>query len=294
MTFAVPQGYLDQFDEQDLAERAEWLATLPETARLYARRWHLRPDGPARYGWVGVVWPVVRADGTPAMLKLSWPHPEAADEAVALTTWAGRGTVRVYADDDYVLLLERLDAHRSLDEEPLAEAVDIASQVLRRSVVPAPPLHRGLTEVAARYADELAGQNAALGHPVPRRMLEEAVDHCHTLGPAAGSLLVNEDLHYLNVLRGTREPWLLIDPKPIAGDPEFAVIPLLWNRYEESGGAQGVPGRTARIVEVAGLDADTARAWTLVRAVRNWLGALEYGGFPCAQTLAGIAAATHG
>ncbi|HEY1575198.1 MAG TPA: aminoglycoside phosphotransferase family protein [Pseudonocardiaceae bacterium] len=294
MTFAVPQGYLDQFDEQDLAERGDWLATLPEAVRRYARRWDLRPDGPALYGYVGVVWPVVRADGTPAMLKLSWPHPEAADEAVALTTWAGEGTVRVYADDDYVLLLERLDPHHSLNEEPLAEAVDTASLVLRRLIVPAPPLHRRLTEVAATYAEELPGQNTALGHPVPRTMLDEAVDHCRTLGPAAGSLLVNEDLHYFNVLRGTREPWLLIDPKPIAGDPEFAVIPLLWNRYEESGGAQGVPDRTARIVEVAGLDPEKARAWTLVRAVRNWLGALEYGGFPFVDTLAGIATATYG
>ncbi|HEX5118736.1 MAG TPA: aminoglycoside phosphotransferase family protein [Pseudonocardiaceae bacterium] len=294
MTFAVPQGYLDQFDEQDLAERGDWLAALPANARDYARRWDLRPDGPALYGWVGVVWPVLRADGTPAMLKLSWPHPEAAGEAAALTTWAGHGTVRVFEHDDYVLLLERLDPHRSLNEQPLAEAVDLAAQVLRRLTVPAPPLDRVLIEVAATYADELPGQNAALGHPVDQKMLDEAVDHCRTLGPAAGSLLVNEDLHYFNVLRGAREPWLLIDPKPIAGDPEFAVIPLLWNRYEESGGPQGVPDRTARIVEVAGLDPDKARAWTLVRAVRNWLGALEYSGFPYAETLAGIATATHG
>jgi streptomycin 6-kinase len=302
VTFALPQGYLDQFDAVDLAERADWLATVPETAQRYATRWSLRPDGPALYGWVGVVWPVVRADGTPAMLKLSWPHPEAAGEGTALLTWAGRGTVRVYEHDDYVLLLERLDPHHSLNEEPLDLAVEIAAGMLRRLTVPAPPLARTLTDVAARYATVLPELNAGHGDPVPAALLAEAVDHCRTLGPAAGSLMVNEDLHYFNVLRGGREPWLLIDPKPITGDPEFAVIPLLWNRYEESGGAQGVPARIARIVDVAGLDAEKARAWTLVRAVRNWLGALVEGGvppltetgFPFVGTLAGIADATRG
>ncbi|HKN96773.1 MAG TPA: aminoglycoside phosphotransferase family protein, partial [Pseudonocardiaceae bacterium] len=93
--------------------------------------------------------------------------------------------------------------------------------------------------------------------------------------------------------RGTREPWLVIDPKPLVGDPEFGVIPLLWNRYEESGGAQGIAARIARIVDAAGLDPEKARAWTLVRAVRNWLGALDDGGFPDAGMLAEIALVTH-
>lgn len=294
MTFDVPRAYLDQFDERELAERADWLATVPATARRYARQWELRPDGAPLYGWVGVVWPVVRADGTPAMLKLSWPHPEAEGEAAALIAWDGQGTVRVYEHDGYVLLLERLDPHHSLNEEPLDEAIEIAGGLLRQLAVPAPALRRGLVDVAAGYVTRLPELDAAYGHPVPARMLAEAIDHCRTLGPAAGSLLVNEDLHYFNVLRGTREPWLLIDPKPIVGDPEFGVIPMLWNRYEESGGAQGVAARTARIVEIAGLDAAKARAWTLVRAVANWLDTLDAGGIPDARTHAEIAHATCG
>jgi streptomycin 6-kinase len=82
---------------------------------------------------------------------------------------------------------------------------------------------------------------------------------------------VNEDLHYENVLAGTREPWLVIDPKPVAGDLEFGVIPLLWNRMEES----TLDDRLAALVAVAGLDAELARAWTLVRAVVNFLWAVE-------------------
>lgn len=36
----------------------------------------------------------------------------------------------------------------------------------------------------------------------------------------------------------------------------------------------------AAIVAAAGLDAEPACAWTLVRGVQNWLWSLEDGGFP--------------
>jgi streptomycin 6-kinase len=148
-----------------------------------------------------------------------------------------------------------------------------------------------VTAVAREWADRLPRQARALGDPIPATMLDTVLHHCRQLGPTAGQLMVNEDLHYFNVLRGERAPWLLIDPKPIMGDPEFGVIPLLWNRYEETGGAQGVPARFDAIVRAAGLDRELARAWTLVRAVVNWLWALPH---DFADVLAGIAAAMTG
>lgn len=293
MTFAVPSGYPVQFGPDELAARADWLATLPATAQRYADRWALRPDGPPLHGYVGVVWPVRRHDGTPAVLKLSWPHPEATDEAVALATWAGDGTVALLDHDGYVLLLERLDPTHSLNEEPIDVAVEVAAMMLRRLTVPAPPLHRSVTAQAAEWVDRLPRRARELGDPVPARVLAEAVDHCRTLGPGAGDLLVNEDLHYFNVLRGRREPWLLIDPKPITGDPEFAVIPMLWNRYPAD--RRELRTRFDAIVRIAGLDAELARAWTLVRAVANWLDVLpDDSGFPFAAVLAGIAATLAG
>lgn len=291
--FTVPDEYVAQFGAEELAERGDWLAALPGTAARYARRWSLREDGVPLYGYVGVVWPVRRADGTPAMLKVSWPHDEATDEAVALATWAGDGTVRLldHDVDDYVLLLERLDPHHSLNEEPIDVAVGTAGRLLRRLTVPAPPLHRTVTGAAARWVERLPVYARSLGDPVPARMLDAAVDICRELGPKAGSLLVNEDLHYFNVLRGEREPWLLIDPKPIGGDPEFAVIPLLWNRFREMNGRREIVARFDAIVRAAGLDAELARAWTLARAVANWLWSVRDESVPHANAVAGIAAA---
>lgn len=210
-------------------------------------------------------------------MKASWPHDEAEDEGTALATWAGDGAVRLLAEDGCVLLLERLDADRSLEDEPIDAAVQTAATLLRRLAIPAPPLVRSTRDVAALWAETLPSRAAAT--PIPRRLVDAAVAVCRDLGPTSGSLLVDEDLHYGNVLRADREPWLVIDPKPITGDAEYGVVPMLWNRYEETGGAQGFHPRLDKIVEVAGLDRDRTRGWTLLRAVTNWLWTLDGGGY---------------
>ncbi|MEU4249151.1 aminoglycoside phosphotransferase family protein [Amycolatopsis sp. NPDC026612] len=251
-----------------------WLAGLPELAARYARKWGLTFEGEAMHGYVGVVQPARLADGTPVVLKLGWRHAESADEPLALSTWAGRGAVLLLdsAPDDGVLLLERLDAGRTLDDLPLREAIPLIGSLARRLAVPAPAsLRRNLRSEAARSTEELPRRWAALGEPFDRRLIGDAVAICGELGPSAGDRLVNEDLHFQNVLAGAREPWLVIDPKPLAGDLEWGVIPLFWNRFTES----TLDDRCALVVASQELDAAKVRAWTLVRAVQNWLWMLE-------------------
>jgi streptomycin 6-kinase len=255
-------------------EAVPWLAALPELAAGYARKWGLTFEGAAMHGYVGVVQPARLRDGTPVVLKLGWRDEESADEPLALSTWAGRGAVLLLdsAPDDGVLLLERLDAGRTLDDLPLRSAVPLIGDLARRLAVPAPAsLTRHLRTEAARLAEELPRRWTELGQPFERRLVADAVAICRELGPAAGELLVNEDLHFENVLAGTREPWLVIDPKPLAGDLEWGVIPLFWNRFTES----TLDERFALIVASQELDAAKARAWTLVRAVQNWIWMLE-------------------
>lgn len=62
-----------------------------------------------------------------------------------------------------------------------------------------------------------------------------------------------------------------VDPKPLRGDPEFAVAPLLWNRFD------GDLGRLDQIVTEAGLDWERTRQWTLFRVLEYWLWALNLG-----------------
>lgn len=268
----IPRAFAEQIARREGAAGRAWLDSVPGLVRRFCRQWALTVDGRPQHGYAGLILPVSRA-GDAAVLKLSWLDEETRDEPVALSTWHGDGAVLLLESDaSGVMLLERLDSDRMLDDEPIDFAVETAGRLLRRLAVPAPAgLRRTMRGAASRWAEQLPATWDRLGRPLPRALLETAVELCRTLGPEAGSLLVNEDLHYENVLAGTREPWLVIDPKPVAGDLEFGVIPLLWNRMEES----TLDDRLAALVAVAGLDAELARAWTLVRAVVNFLWAVE-------------------
>ncbi|GAA1307199.1 aminoglycoside phosphotransferase family protein [Saccharothrix xinjiangensis] len=260
----IPDDFATTLGEGALA----WRETLPGLAEEFCARWGLTPDGPLLNGFVGVVLPVLRADGEPAALKLTWVDEETRQEPLALKAWDGDGVVRLLDHDDErgALLLERLDHTRDLEREPLAEALAVTGGLLRRLRVPAGP------EFRRHEVGDLVAENAGLGGPVPAVFAERAVELGRELAATAGDTLVNEDLHFQNVLRGEREPWLMIDPKPLAGDREFGVIPLLWNRF----GEDDVHERLAALCDLGELDAERARAWTFYRAVDNWLWSAEF------------------
>ncbi|SEQ00897.1 aminoglycoside phosphotransferase family protein [Lentzea albida] len=254
----VPDGF-----GEGLGDGAgEWVAKLPKLATKACARWRLAPDGALMNGFCAVVLPVRRADGHPAVLKLTWVDAETEHEPLALKLYDGNGAVRLLDHDAELgaLLLERLDPH-SLDDEPIDLAVGVIGDLLRR--------HRGIQapEGIRRFASSLAD------HPAVPRVLLDAAREAGTR--PMGTTLVNEDLHYENVLRGDREPWLVIDPKPLAGDPEYCMIPLLWNRFDELDGHRGLTDRFLAICDAGELDAGKARDWTLHRAVANWIWALE-------------------
>ena len=72
-------------------------------------------------------------------------------------------------------------------------------------------------------------------------------------------------------------PWLVIDPKPMSGDPHYEPAPMLWNRFDEYAGdvRDGVRRRFHTLVDAAGLDEDRARDWVVVRMVINANWAVE-------------------
>ncbi|WNV82439.1 aminoglycoside phosphotransferase family protein [Umezawaea sp. Da 62-37] len=263
----VPPGFGDALGDGAPA----WVATLPALAEEVCARWDLVPDGEVLHGFVAVVLPVRRADGTPAVLKLTWRDEETEHEGLALRLWDGRGVVRLLDHDGErgALLLERLDPARTLEHAPIGVALDVIGGLLRDLRVPAPP------EVRRAGVDDLAA--SAMASTVSKPLLDAAVAMARDLAADIGDTLVNGDLHYGNVLAGEREPWLMIDPKPRAGDPEFCLIPLLWNRFGELGGPAAMWRRFDALVDVAGLDAEKAHGWALARAVSAAFWALEAG-----------------
>ena len=257
---------------------ADWLDGLPALVRALLSDWRLELDGEPTHGYTALVVPVRTDDGTRAVLKVGWPHQEAEHEHLALQHWHGQGAVQLLRADPhrFALLLERL--HRQ-DLTGLwdVEACEVVAGAYARLHVPAPPQLVRLSTCVTRWSDELA----ALPHdaPLPRRLVEQAVALGRDLASdeRTDGRLLHTDLHYANVLAADREPWLVIDPKPLSGDPHYEIAPLLWNRWDELAGdvRRGVRARFHAAVDAAGLDEDRARDWVVVRMLCQALWRLQ-------------------
>jgi streptomycin 6-kinase len=273
----VPQT----FEAEVLRGRGEagraWLARVPQLLDDACSHWDLGLDGTPTHGGQGLVWPV-RRGGSPLVLKITWPDELTRLEAAALEAWQGHGAARLEEHDAEkgLLLLERLEAGRSLEDVPIDEAVIAAAGLIRALAVPAPAGIPTLADEARRMEVDLPAAWRSLSGPFPRRLLDAVLETARTLGPTSATLLVHRDLHYGNVLAGHREPWLAIDPLPVAGDPEFGVARLLMRRFDD-GGRAGLRRRLDTIIDIAGLDRDRTEAWTVVHLVDYWLWALGVG-----------------
>src|SRR4051812_11678634 len=247
--------------------------------------WDHSVDGPPRHGMVALVLPVRRPDGCPAALKLQPVDDESIGEPLGLRTWNGDGAVLLLAEDPETgsLLLERLDASRSLEEHPCEdEAVRLLAELLARLVaVPAPPELRHLRDVAGGMLAQAPGLLPRLRHPDERRLGEAGAAAVRDLIGERGDRLLHWDLHFDNVLAGAREPWLAIAPKPLAGDPGFELLPALGNRWADIAASGDVPRAVRRrfdaLTEALGLDRRRAAGWTYGRVLQNALWDLEDG-----------------
>jgi streptomycin 6-kinase len=251
---------------------ADWVARLPELATGLVEEWGLASDGWPMHGYCSLVVPVRTSDGEAAVLKVTFDGDEESEhEHLALRHWGGRGAVRLLRADPHrrALLLERLD-HADLTGVPDLEACEVVAGLYPRLHLPAPPQLRTVTSYVEQWLAPLAAmpRNSA----VPRRLVEQAVSLGRGLvaDPGSTGVVVHGDLHYLNVLASTREPWLVIDPKPMSGDPHYEPAPMLWNRMEELDDVRtGVRRRFHTLVDEGGLDEARARDWVVVRMVLN-------------------------
>ncbi|TDC80918.1 aminoglycoside phosphotransferase [Micromonospora sp. KC606] len=243
----------------------EWLATLPDLREACARRWSLRLGPPYPYAFASLAMPAELPDGTPAVLKLQCPDADSVHEAEALAAWDGDAAVRLLGHDPQrrALLVERCRPGTPLHDLPPDEALDVVAGLLPRLWRPAGAPFTPLVEEAVGWVARLPERWEQAGRPYERRLLDEAVGRLTELVADPGEpVLVSQDLHAGNVLRAGREPWLVIDPKPLAGEREFSAVPIV--RGPELGHSpEAVRRRLDRITGTLGLDRERVLGWAL-------------------------------
>jgi streptomycin 6-kinase len=257
-----------------------WIAGLPAMAVASMDRWEFVGDGQAVSGAVALIIPVVRSDGSKAVLKLQPVDDETGGEPAALRVWAGRGAVRLLEHDPSsgAMLLERLDASRDLNtmEDDLAAAQIIAKLLVQLNSVRAPAGMRHLRDVAAATLADAPEAIRLVEDPDERRLLINCAARLQELiADRIENRLLHWDLHYFNTLStldGVGE-WKAIDPKPLSGDSGFELLPALWNRWDDlvrSGDvARALVRRFDLMTEILGLDRARAAGWTLGRVLQN-------------------------
>ncbi|WP_448060485.1 aminoglycoside phosphotransferase family protein [Cellulomonas hominis] len=247
-------------------EGAAWLRELPALVAAAARRWELTLGDPFESGSAAWTAPARSASGLDGVLKVVFPHDEARDEAPALHAWAGRGAVRLVADDrpGWCLLLERVRpgqpmSHAGGRTEDLLLAAAGAHAALTAVPPPGDPARPGWDELATRVRSMVtvsadwahlieeraaravrgrrAGSAVAPGGAdrataplagLDRGLVRQAVALLHELSTTGPARVVaHGDFNPGNLLRGPHGAWLAIDPKPLRGDPAYDLWPLL-------------------------------------------------------------------
>lgn len=258
-----------------------WLEGFPKLLERFRRQWgvvRLEPHFP----YVGFAWvaPCVLADGTRAVLKLSVPDKEFANEIAALRLYGGDGAARLLAADEsaVAVLLERLEPGATLaslhdDMAATRIAADIAGRLYR----PLPEGHSFPTveRWGAAFKRVRERFNGGCG-AFPAELFEPA-DHLYDeLAASQGErVLLHGDLHHFNIL-SAGDGWRAIDPKGLAGEREYEIGPFLYNEISGVGDLRGYTlRRIETFAEVLGLDRKRLIGWGFACAVLSRLWTFE-------------------
>ncbi len=248
---------------------AEWLARLPRLVETCRGRWSLTLGEPYDDAMASLAIRASLPDGTPAVLKVQFPDRECEHEAAALRLWDGVGAVRLLDHDPerWALLLERAEPGTLLSRAGPEVALGVLVGLLPRLWIPAREPFTALADEAAWWASTLEADWEAAHRPYERALLDQALEILGSLPPTQGEqVLVHQDLHGDNVVAAAREPWLAIDPKPLVGEREFSVAPIV-RSWELGHSKERVLGRLDRLTADLGLDRERARLWTIAQTV---------------------------
>lgn len=277
--FPIPRELAEHAADPDNDHWREWIARLPAFVAELTARWSLELGAPYEPGgmcsWVA---PARNASGDDLVLKMGVRHSEAEHEIDGLRFWDGDGAVRLYdsyvTDDTCVLLLERCVPGTSLKQMlPEPEQDEVVARLLRRLWQEQPPGHpfRPLQAMCDEWGNDLAEEAERHPERLDSGLVQAGLEIFRTFAETADRhVLLCTDLHGDNVLAASREPWLVIDPKPYVGDPAYDAAQHMLNCLERvEADPYAVCQRMARLLDV---EAERVTTWLFARCVETAFG----------------------
>ena len=260
-----------------------WLERIPQLLEECAERWDLTIGPPFAGLSYNYVAPGATSEGTPVVLKLGFACPEVTCEIEAMRFYRGDGIARLLDADEHIgaQLLERLTPGSevlALDDDKAA--TEIAATLMRRLWRALPEDHPFPSLEQWSMALVNVGAQRSVQWPFSRKQLERAMDlRADLLASAPPPVLLHGDLHHHNILSATREPWLAIDPKGVAGDPAFDAArwfsnPMPWLLRQPD--ARAITARRVdQFSDLLELDTHRVVAWGFANTVLSGCWALE-------------------
>ena len=256
--------------------RTEWDAAAAGIVQTMLDRWSLVAGDAYIGGYAAAVINVTRDDGSPAVLKVGFPHFEAVYEAVALEA-LGTVAPKLYAQDPWTwsMLLERVVPGTPLSAftGSTADALLIACEMQRVVASTPPPV--GLPSLADGMALYSAAARARLARDLPEiermdaaGLVTHALDELDALAEEpADAVLLHGDFNPGNLL-SSGDSWQIIDPKPLVGDAAFDFWPIV-QQLGDPLAADAVAERLAIVGELSGLDPRRIARWGFARLGLN-------------------------
>jgi streptomycin 6-kinase len=238
-----------------------WCDGLPALTASLAERWKLELGAPFLAGNSSAAFRCVRADGMPAVLKLSPDLPVVAEQVATLKLFepGGRVPAVLNADADAgAVLLELVEPGtqvRDLPDPPSATQWAELMRDLHVATVP-PDYPRDLRAQCDGFFGRI-GRRAS--GPVSFADVERGAARCRELVATEPTrVLLHGDLHLANVLDGgVRRGLVAIDPRACVGDPCFDAVDYLL----DGAGHDSIETRCAALAAVSDLDESRLIAW---------------------------------
>jgi streptomycin 6-kinase len=224
------------------------------------------------------------------ILKLGLDSAALKQEALALKCFADHGAVKVQAQDEGMLLLERAvpgGSLRTYFPHKEQESVEIACMVMQK-------LHQASVPVAHNFP-HIKDWCAALDQDwsIPDGYLQKTRQLRDQLLKTAGQdVLLHGDLHHDNILQNGAD-WVVIDPKGVIGEAAYDIAAFIRNPMPKLFSLQNAPeiiqNRIALVADRLHTSKTRVADWCFVQAVLAWAWALEDGCDPdCFQHLTSV------